>query len=252
MRGSDDRGLSLIEMLIAMSLLLVALAMFTLALSSMQNATARQDQLGRAADSAYLALTEMDRQLRSGYIASETQFSGSDAGATLKDMVRIYTESYAPPSSAAAPNTVARCVAWAVVQIDATRQGLYTIWWTPTPNGSQPTYSAATRRFTVPSTASPGVTNVAGVRLVSEDLIGADANTFTVLTASPGSDLSQRLSVTFNLRETADGVLLTPVPGSPSPWVNTISTTMTPRNSPRSSMSADTSVYSASRGSLCG
>lgn len=244
--ASDDRGLTLVELLIAMSLLLVALVMFGSALFAVQTAGARGDQLGRAADSAYQALTEMDRQLRSGYIASETRFTGADAN--VVDMVRIYTEAYAPPAGTTSPNTVARCVAWAVVNMVSGKQGLYTVWWTPTPTGSKPTFNASTRTFTVPTNS--GVTNVAGTRLVTDELTGASASTFSVPSIS--GDLGQRLVVTFQLREATDKALTSPQAGSPSPWINTVSTTITPRNSPRSSMNADTSVYTSARSGLCG
>lgn len=249
----DDRGFTLVEMLVVMSLLLVALGLFSGALWNVQRASARQDQIGRASDAAYQALSEIDRQLRSGYIASETRFSGADA--TLVDMVRIYTEAYAPPSSAASPNTVARCVAWAIVAQTNGTQGLYTVWWTPKPGVAAPTYVPATRSFSI--SAITGITNVSGSRLVASDLIGSDLSSFTVQGLVGG--LSQRLLVTLRLQEASDGTLSSPAPGSPSPWVNTISTTITPRNSPRASMNADTAAYGASpspgsvlRSVLCG
>lgn len=240
----------MIELLTAMSLLLIALAMFTAVLSNVQRTSARQDQLGRAGDAAYQALAEMDRQLRSGYIGSETPLDPS-----FIDTVRIYTEAYATPSTLATPNTVARCVAWVVMPMVDGGEGLYTVWWTPGLAGGgagAPTYSVATRSFTFPSVT--GVARVYGSRLITSELKGSDASTFVVRHPYDDADLGERLDVTLRLREATDPALTaSPASGSPSPWVNTISTTLTARNAPRATMAPDTGIsYTVARQALCG
>lgn len=233
----DDRGLTLIEMLIAMSLLLVALTMFGSVLFAVQKAGSRGDQLSRAGDAAYSALTEMDRQLRSGYIASDTAVVGAI------DTVRIFTEAYTPTGSAVA---VPRCVVWSAVDMGGGKQGIYTAWWTPSKGVTlTPTYSGGV--FAAP------VTSYSGSRLVTDEIVGADSNTFQVLSVATGSLLGQRLSVTLRLREATDPVLSSPSPsGTQTPWVNEISTTITPRNYPRASIGADTALYEENRSALCG
>lgn len=235
---TSDRGFTLVEILVAMSLLLVALTMFGSVLFAVQRSGSRQDQLSRAADSAYQAIAEMDRQLRSGYIASQTSVSGTI------DSVRIYTESFAPGSG----STVARCVAWAVVDLASGSQGLYTVWWTPGASGTTTplSYNSATRSFSVSSVSG----GASGFRLVADGLTGASDRTFEVPAIT--GDLGQKLVVTLQLREATDPDLTATGSPSSSPWVNTVSTTITPRNSPRSSMKADTSLYSATRSGLCG
>lgn len=238
----DDGGLTLVEMLIAMSLLLVALTMFGSVLFAVQKAGSRGDQLSRAGDAAYSALAEMDRQLRSGYIASETAVAGAI------DTVRIYTEAYTPLGSSVA---VPRCVVWSVVDMGGGRQGMYTAWWTPSKDVAlSPTYSGGV--FSAPATA------YSGVRLVAEELVSADEFTFRRLPGATGNSVGERLSVTLRLREATDPALSSsPSPGSPSatstPWVNEISTTISPRNFPRAFASADSATLNtAERSTLCG
>lgn len=238
-RPSGDEGLTLVEMMVALSLLLVALVMFGNVLFAVQKASSRGDQLSRASDAAYMALTEMDRQLRSGYIASTTAVGGTLA------TVRILTEAYTPAGS---QYPVPRCVVWSVVDMGSGRQGLYTAWWNATPNSATtPTFSSG--KFSAPVTA---------YRLITDEIVDASPrDTFRVLALTgPPTSLGQRLLVTFRIREATDRSLISagPVPsGSPSPWVNVIWTTITPRNVPRGQdVNADTAAYEAYRENLCG
>lgn len=240
MSSQDQGGFTVVELTVAMSLLLVALTMFTMTLWSAQTSGLRQERVGRANDAAFQALSEMDRQLRSGYVASENAFtvSGCSSPPCLIDIVRFYTEAYAPPSDPTGTNTVARCVAWAVVQMSGGRQGLYSVWWTPSAGGGSPTYNATSGAFTVPTPT--GITNVAGSRLLTDELSNASSSTFTLTSIGSAATLAQRLAVTFDIRESGDSSL---------PWSNVVATTLAARNSPRSEMKADTGVYIGLTGS---
>lgn len=237
--ADSDWGFTLMELLIAMSLLLVALGMFTGVLWSVQRLGLRTEQLSRATDAAYQSFAEMERQLRSGYIASSTSLGGTG----VVDTVRIYTEAYA---QSAAASTTSRCAAWVVADLSTGGQGLFTVWWTPgLPGASIPTYVKSSNSFTG---FAAGV-GIYGWRLITSDILNATSESFQVIDSAVGVDVSQRLTVTLSLREATDPTLLA---ASPSAWVNTLSTTLTPRNSPRVSMIADTSAFTTSRSALCG
>lgn len=238
-RARDDVGLTVIEMMIAMSLLLVALGMFTGVLWNVQRLGTRTEQLAQATDAAYQSFAEMDRQLRSGFIASGTDLPGDG----VKDTVRIYTEAYA--RSAVAPTT-SRCVAWVAADLGSGGQGLFTVWWTPGLAGATvPTYVKSSGSFTG---FAAGV-GVYGWRLITSGIVNADGTEFIVVPSPTGVDVSQKLTISLDVREATDPSL---TGGGTSTWINTISTTLTPRNSPRVSMIADTSAFTANRSSLCG
>lgn len=133
----DDAGLTLVELLVAMSLFLVAMVMFGTSLYVTQRMQASNGQYSRANDQAHLALQAIDRQIRSGYvIAVPVPPANTDAA------VKIYTEAGGTP----------RCVMWVVAapgQADATvtpgTKWLYTTSWDPTGAtlpGSLPTFAA--------------------------------------------------------------------------------------------------------------
>lgn len=63
----SDRGIGLIEVLVAMTLLMVALAMFGLAFSTMMAASDASGDIGTVTDEVRVALHGLDRQVRSGY-----------------------------------------------------------------------------------------------------------------------------------------------------------------------------------------
>lgn len=63
----NDRGVGLIELLVVMSLLTLALAMFGLAFSAMLRTSDASRDIGAVTDQARLALNELDRQIRFGY-----------------------------------------------------------------------------------------------------------------------------------------------------------------------------------------
>lgn len=119
-----DAGLTLVELMVAMSIFLVAMVMFGTSLYVVQRLQSTNSQYSRANDQANLALQAIDRQVRSGYvIAMPVAPAGTDAA------VKIYTEAGGKP----------RCVMWAVAPpavtdptVTAGTKWLYTTAWDPT------------------------------------------------------------------------------------------------------------------------
>lgn len=114
--AADERGMTLVELIVAMMILGIAMAIFTTTLASVQRGIVRQDQFSRTNDQARLALQQLDRQMRSGNVLYDP--------ATEPDpyyMVRIYTQANAPTLGSFS------CVQW---KIDAAKQ-LSTRWWPP-------------------------------------------------------------------------------------------------------------------------
>lgn len=123
---SSDRGLTLVEVLISASLLLLTLVMFGGSLVTAQKAQGTSSAYSRANDQAQLALQTLDRQIRSGFVVGTVAVSNADAA------VKIYSEA----------GGSARCFAWVVADSDVSgKTGLATLYlaeWDPkpaTPNG---------------------------------------------------------------------------------------------------------------------
>lgn len=104
-----DGGFSLIELLVAASLLLLAIGLFSSALIVVQRNVTRQLDRGQNLSSARLALVTMDAQVRSGFVAS--------IGDSNRRVV-IYTEMEGKR----------RCVGWLVYPASGV-QSLYTASW---------------------------------------------------------------------------------------------------------------------------
>lgn len=112
-----EEGMSLIELMVGMSLLLVALLMFGSALYITQRSAQQSSNYSIANDAVHLAMQDIDRQLRSGYVVNTAQIGAAAAGRA----VRIYTEATGSP----------RCVAWALAAApgSSTSLALYTASW---------------------------------------------------------------------------------------------------------------------------
>lgn len=83
MRG-DDRGVSLIELLVVMSLLLLTIVMFGSAFSVMLQTSRASTAMGDATDEMRLALNELERQVRFGYwVRAETTLGCEDCAVTV-------------------------------------------------------------------------------------------------------------------------------------------------------------------------
>lgn len=129
-------GLTLVEVLVSLSLFLVALMLFGGSLLAAQNMQTRGGQYSRTSDQVYLALQEIDRQIRSGYVASVLGPGAAPSGSTYA--VKLFSQADGTPS----------CIVWAVG-----------------PSGS--TSSLWTKRWS-PGDAMPS--SVSGWRLVATDL----------------------------------------------------------------------------------
>jgi prepilin-type N-terminal cleavage/methylation domain-containing protein len=137
----DDAGLTLVELLVAMSLFLVAITMFGGSLYVMQRMQITDDQYSQANDQVHLALQTIDRQIRSGYVISvPVAPAGADAA------VKIYTEAGGKP----------RCVMWVVAnpavqdpRLTVGTKSLYTTAWDPT--GTDTTVPSTLQTFSAKS-----------------------------------------------------------------------------------------------------
>lgn len=124
MRGrvGDERGLTLVELLVAMAILSIVMLVFTTTLSSVQRTVVEEDVRSRLNDQARLALQSIDRLVRSGNILYDpVDESGNDPydAAATGYLFRIYTQA---EQSDAQP---ARCALWLV---NDDRELLYRTW----------------------------------------------------------------------------------------------------------------------------
>lgn len=117
----DERGMTLVELLVAMMILGIAMAIFTTTLASVQRGAIRQDNLSRTNDQARLALQQLDRQVRSGNVLYDPA-----AETDPYYMVRIYTQANAPGHGSFS------CVQW---KVDSSKQLLTRRWPPENPAG---------------------------------------------------------------------------------------------------------------------
>lgn len=161
----SDRGLTLVELMVAMSLLLIGLTMFGSVLFTVQQTSKRQLAIGQANDDIRIGFQELDRQMRSGYVAATGTISGADAS------VKLYTEM----------RGAGRCVAWAIFGAGDGPQKLWTTSWAP--------------GVGAPSLPASG----SGWRLVATDIVntsnGGDAQTFVPTEVTSVIDQSTNLEV---------------------------------------------------------
>jgi prepilin-type N-terminal cleavage/methylation domain-containing protein len=92
-RLAGEAGLTLVELIVAMSLLAIVLLVFTTTLTAIQTAAAKEDQFTRTTDQARLAMQQLDRQMRSGNVLYDpaTESPTSDRWYSI----RIYTQTNA-------------------------------------------------------------------------------------------------------------------------------------------------------------
>lgn len=114
---SNDQGLTLVEVLVSLALFLLALTMFGATLVVAQRLQGTSREYSSANDQAQLAFTNIDRQVRSGYVAAVL------AGTSWFDSaVKIYTEAGGSP----------KCAMWVVVSPSAgAPAALLTTTWDP-------------------------------------------------------------------------------------------------------------------------
>lgn len=228
-RTSDelqDEGMTLVELLVSMAMLMIALVLFGLALYITQRSAQQSSSYSRANNAVHLALQDIDRQVRSGYVVSDAPI-----GSVLKGWaVRIYTESSGVP----------RCVAWAVAPGPApsTTLALYTIDWP----GAKTALEAA-----VPSSVTKApwrfVTDGLVAQKVGTDGVSTLPHAFSVVDPS-GLDIMNSLDIAFWL-------LASPREGAGELKVTELSSSFTSRNEPRATDTVVGSITSKSKAAAC-
>ncbi|MFM7718992.1 MAG: PilW family protein [Actinomycetota bacterium] len=218
----DDRGISLVELLIATSLLGLALAMFGATLFVMQKSQIRFDEYSRANDEVHLAIQDLDRELRSGYVVSASlpSWGGVANGVPSGNTILIYTEA----------GGSARCVRWVLYPATG-QQTLYRTAWDPLAGGPDdnqaPWSTAGNTRY----------------RRVATDIVnGSSRPAFALSTAT--ATAIDRLVVTFwvNVPGTSGSVRV--------PQEIEVRSELTPRNELRSSQ-APVSTATGTRATVC-
>jgi len=117
----DERGMTLVELVVAMAILSIVMLVLTTTLSSIQRAVVEEDVRVRLNDQARLAVQSIDRLVRSGNILYDpVDESGNDPyGAATGYMFRIYTQAEQSAGQSA------RCAVWL---LNDQQQLLYRTW----------------------------------------------------------------------------------------------------------------------------
>jgi prepilin-type N-terminal cleavage/methylation domain-containing protein len=121
-RLRGERGMTLVELVVAMAILSIVMLVMTTTLSSIQRAVVEEDVRGRLNDQARLALQSLDRLVRSGNILYDpVDESGNDPydPAAMGYLFRVYTQ--AEQTEDEDP----RCALWLV---NEEQQLLYRTW----------------------------------------------------------------------------------------------------------------------------
>jgi prepilin-type N-terminal cleavage/methylation domain-containing protein len=120
-RLGDERGMTLVELVVAMAILSIVMLVMTTTLSSIQRAVVEEDVRMRLNDQARLAVQSIDRLVRSGNILYDpVDESGNDPyGAATGYMFRIYTQAEQSATQEA------RCAVWL---LNDEQQLLYRTW----------------------------------------------------------------------------------------------------------------------------
>lgn len=157
---ADERGVSLVEVMVSMSIMAIAVLVFTSTLASIQRAEIAEERRTQLNDQARLALQSMDRQIRSGNLlydpTSEPNTvltSGADAGY----MLRVYSQVNAPSTGAY------RCALWL---INDNKQLLYR-WWPPNQPEDATAFRVVTDGIVNRAKATPAFTLEPGNRTVN-------------------------------------------------------------------------------------
>lgn len=120
-RLGDERGMTLVELVVSMAILSIVMLVLTTTLSSIQRAVVEEDVRVRLNDQARLAVQSIDRLVRSGNILYDpVDESGNDPyGAATGYMFRIYTQAEQSAGQSA------RCAIWL---LNDQQQLLYRTW----------------------------------------------------------------------------------------------------------------------------
>jgi prepilin-type N-terminal cleavage/methylation domain-containing protein len=118
-RMRSEAGMTLPELLVAMSLLAIVSVVFLSVLVSMQRSVARNAEWSRNNDEARLGVEAIDRHIRSGNVLYSPVADGSS--------LVVHTQSNAPTIGE-------RCIQWQIIDRE-----LQARWWRPQPGPQDPT-----------------------------------------------------------------------------------------------------------------
>ncbi len=92
-----DDGMTLVELLVAMSIMGIVMVIFSTVLVSMQRTVVATDRISRANDQARLAIEQLDKELRSGNVISDpaAAITGYTGGAPANQRLLLYTQANA-------------------------------------------------------------------------------------------------------------------------------------------------------------
>ena len=105
-RLTGEHGMTLVELVVAMSMLGVVLLIFTSVLASVQRSILVNQRYSEANDEARLALQQLDRELRSGNVINDP--ATPPTGYTANQTLLIYTQASLPTRGEA------QCEIWKV------------------------------------------------------------------------------------------------------------------------------------------
>ena len=108
----DERGMTLVELMVSVALMMIVATIFTTVLLSIQKAVMRQQARSEMNDQARLGLQQMDREIRSGnYIYDPTENLGTCAGKNCAPgySLRVFTQANAPTRT-----PPEQCVQWVI------------------------------------------------------------------------------------------------------------------------------------------
>ena len=180
--GRDERGVTLVELVVAMLIFSIVSLVFTTTLSAVQRAVVREEVRTRLNDDARLALQSIDRQVRSGNVLydpdSETGNDPYDAAASGY-MFRVYTQAKA--NDADNP----RCVVWLIDD----QERLKSMWWPPYDPDAASGWtvvadSIVNRTLDTPAFAVDSLGRTVTVAFQVNPALGSDPNATQPFTAS--------------------------------------------------------------------
>jgi type II secretory pathway pseudopilin PulG len=188
--------MTLLELLIAMSILSLVLVVFGSVLASVQRAVVRENSLSQTLDQARLAMEQLDRELRSGNVLYDPALENAAVGTPGRIAscdscspgytLRVYTQT----------NSNFKCVLW---KIDANQQLLTREWPPQLESLAHPWRVVATgvvnlslsqSAFSLDPDALKGGRTLNVVYAVNSDLAHASTQTVSVRSALTGRNTS--------------------------------------------------------------
>jgi prepilin-type N-terminal cleavage/methylation domain-containing protein len=175
-RVDDQIGLTLVELVVAMSILSIVMLVFLTTLTTIQRAVVDEQTRSETTNQARLAVQSIDRQVRSGNLLYNPSLEPTLPNYTL----RIFTQS----------NGDARCALW---QINDSQQLVYRSWPPLTPEDATPWHVVA-----------EGVVNRAVSPAVSVFSLSSTSRTITV-TFLVNDDLTNEPTATERVQAALTG-----------------------------------------------